>query len=96
MESSDGEHLSGTEEARADTEEVQSEFFFDKTEYHKIMAEAIADQPSLALGGGENDPLNLAPSFAKAKEHRRQTFYVGAFLFGMLLLVVGGILFIFG
>ncbi len=94
MESSGEEHLTDTEEACA--EDAQSEFFFDKTEYHRIMAEAIAENPSPAFTAGEHGPLDLSHSIAKTKEHRRQTFYTGAILFGLLLLVVGGILFIFG
>lgn len=77
-------------------EKVQSEFYFDKTEYHKIMSEAIAAEPPSAFDeDGGDDSVRLIQIPDKLEENRRQTFFVGAFIVGALLLIVGAILFIF-
>lgn len=88
MESENGEPL-------PDGEEVQSEFFFDKTEYHRIMAEALADAPSRAANDGIENPLAFTPPVDTREVHRRQTFFVGAAIVAILLLAAGGVLFFF-
>ena len=78
-----------------DTEEVQSEFFIDRTEYHKIMAEALAEAPARVANDGTDDPLVFVAPPEKREAQRRQTFYVGAAIIAVILLFIGGTLFLF-
>ncbi len=68
-------------------EDTKTEFFFDKTEYHSIMAEALKVTQAEEAGAPQAAPVTEdEKEEAKKNNH---TFYLLAFVYCAVILAVG-------